>query len=82
MQTRIGSTHGFRLPPPDPLSTLLLYISAVVMALDAALAPGTAIARAAPALTMDGIWPFAPILLMSVAAVIWIVRGLAPRRGD
>ncbi|HWD67768.1 MAG TPA: hypothetical protein VG227_07395 [Caulobacteraceae bacterium] len=71
-----------RLPPPDPLSTVLLYVGAVVMALDTALAPGSNISLAAPALTMGGIWPFVPIALMSAAALIWIARGLragAPR---
>ena len=70
----------WRLPPPDPLSTILMYLGAVVMALDAALAPGSTIAAAAPPLAMGGIWSFLPILLMSVAATIWIVRGLVAHR--
>lgn len=65
-----------RLPPPDPLSTVLLYLGAVVMALDTALAPGSNIAHAAPTLAMGGVWPIVPIVLMSVAAFVWIVRGL------
>ena len=69
-------TSDLRLPPPDPLSTVLLYLGAVVMALDTALAPGSNISLAAPALTMGGAWPFVPIVLMSAAALIWIVRGL------
>lgn len=68
-----------RLPPPDPLSTILLYVGAIAMAATAAtaaLAPGTPIVKQVPALTMSGIWPYVPITLMSVAAVIWIARGL------
>lgn len=78
MQTQLRPPNEpfVRLPPPDPLSTVLIYIGAVVMALDTALAPGSAITIAAPAAVMGGIWPFIPILLMSAAAVIWIVRGL------
>jgi hypothetical protein len=82
VQKLTGLRHGYRLPPPDPLSTVLLYVSAVLMALEAALAPGTVIARAAPILAMGGIWPFLPILLMSAAALIWIARDLSPRSED
>lgn len=69
-----------RLPPPDPLSTILLYLAAVIMALEAALKPGAPLANTFPALTMAGIWPFVPIALLSLALVIWIVRGLAHPR--
>lgn len=84
MQTKLKPPNdlGLRLPAPDPLSTILLYVGAVVMALDTALAPGSVIAIAAPAFAMGGVWPYAPILLMSVAAVIWIVRGLSMSAGD
>lgn len=65
-----------RFPPPDPLSTILLYVGAIAMAANAALAPGTPVAKTIPVLAMSGAWPYVPVALMSVAAVIWIVRGL------
>jgi hypothetical protein len=82
MQTRSRPANepDLRLPPPDPLSTVLLYVGAVVMALDAALAPGSTLSLAAPVLTMGGVWPLVPIVLMCAAALIWIVRGLRPPR--
>jgi hypothetical protein len=64
-----------RIPPPDPLTTILLYLSAIQMALNAALAPGTPIATAHPGLTMAGIWPYVPLVLLGLATIIWIVRG-------
>jgi hypothetical protein len=65
-----------RFPPPDPLSTILLYLGAIIMALTAALAPGTPLAKTIPAATMNGVWPFVPLGLMTIAAIIWIVRGI------
>ena len=65
-----------RLPPPDPLSTVLLYLAAIIMALREALAPGTPLAKAVPSLTMGSIWPYVPLALVSVAALIWIFRGV------
>ena len=65
-----------RLPPPDPLSTILLYLAAIIMALREALAPGTPLSKAAPSLTMGSVWPYVPLALVSAAAVVWIVRGL------
>ena len=64
-----------RLPPPDPLSTILLYVSAVVMALKEALAPGSVIAAQVPSLTMTGVWSYVPSILLAIAFVIWISRG-------
>lgn len=64
-----------RIPPPDPLATILLYLSAIQMALNAALAPGTPIAKAHPNLTMEGFWSYVPLLMLAVATLIWIVRG-------
>ena len=70
----LGKNHGVRLPPPDPLSTTLLYVGGVTMALDAALAPGTPIAAKIPAIAMTGIAPFIPITLMTLAGLIWVAR--------
>ena len=64
-----------RLPPPDPLSIILLYLAAIVMALKEALAPGSALAAKAPALTMAGVWSYVPAILLCIAAVVWIARG-------
>lgn len=66
-----------RLPPPDPLSTILLYLAAIIMALREALAPGMPLSKAVPSLTMGTVWPYVPLTLVSIAAVIWIIRGLS-----
>lgn len=68
-----------RLPAPDPLTIILIYISAIQMALNAALAPGTALAESFPGLTMAGIWPYVPIVLLSVATILWVTRGSGGR---
>jgi hypothetical protein len=51
------------------------------MAANAALAPGTPVAKNVPVLTMSGFWPYLPIVLMTIAAVIWIARGLTGGAG-
>jgi len=64
-----------RLPPPDPLSKILLYMGALTMALNAALAPKAAVATRYPSLAMTGLWPYVPVGLMSAAFFVWILRG-------
>ena len=63
-----------RLQPPDQLSTLLIWLSAIFMALKTGMDQLTPLGHQ-PVINLGGYWGFAPLALVLLAAVISIFRG-------
>lgn len=63
-----------RLQPPDSLSTLLIWVAAIFMAVREGF-DQAATAGGAPLVDLSGVWSFAPLALLAVAAVRQLVRG-------
>ena len=66
-----------RLQPPDQLSTLLIWVSALFMAIKGGVESWPAASRALPQMSA-GWLSFVPLVLLLIAALISIGRSVAP----
>ncbi len=66
------------LPPPDPLSIIVLYIAAIIMAANQALSASPGITAKFPALKMGGMWNYVPAALLTLVFLIWLFRAAMP----
>lgn len=65
-----------RLTPPDQLTVVLLYVAAVLMALNEGLSRDNAVTQSIPELRMGGPWNYAPLALLILVGITWLVRSL------
>jgi hypothetical protein len=63
-----------RLQPPDSLSVILIWIAAIFMGVKEGFDQITPVGHK-PVINLDGVWAFAPMALLIVAALIQIFKG-------
>ena len=69
----------FRLPPPNPLTTICVWIAAIFIAIR----EGAEKTHVLPGLVsaMSGVWSYLPLAVLVFAAAVYLVNLFRPHRG-
>ena len=70
---------SFRLPPPNPLTTICVWIAAIFIAIR----EGAEKTHVLPGLVsaMSGVWSYLPLAVLVFAAAVYLVNLFRPHRG-